>query len=84
MFLALLQPNVNDNNAPADGFFLLLVLLVVPRFSGLSIQDIAARLTQHPRLQLRYLDGVWQHPRAKQIYNDAAFTELHQLQVKFP
>jgi len=33
-------------------------------------------------LQLRYLDGVWQHPRAKQTYNNSSFAELHKLQVQ--
>lgn len=50
--------------------------------NGLSIHEIANRLSNYPELQLRYLDGVWQHPRTKQIYNSNNFAELHKLQVK--
>jgi hypothetical protein len=50
--------------------------------AGLSIQNVTQHLERHPKLQLRYLDGVWQHPRAKQTYNDSSFAELHKLQVQ--
>ena len=39
-------------------------------------------MQKHPQLQLKYLDGVWQHPKAKQIYNASEFAELHKLQVQ--
>jgi hypothetical protein len=49
---------------------------------GLTIDEVSNRLNRHPVLQLRYLDGVWQHPRAKQMYNASTFSELHKLQVQ--
>jgi hypothetical protein len=50
--------------------------------SHLSVQTIAQELRSHPKLQLRYLDGIWQHPRAKSGYNSNAYSDLHELQIE--
>lgn len=48
----------------------------------LSVQSIANKLQMHPTLQLVYLDGIWQHPKARSEYNSSAYSELHKLQVE--